>query len=51
MARSYSYLVPLDFSRGSVQALDHALMPAREHKGRGGAACRTRRVDLPANGR
>jgi nucleotide-binding universal stress UspA family protein len=34
MARSRTYLVPLDFSRGSVRALDYALALAREDKSR-----------------
>jgi nucleotide-binding universal stress UspA family protein len=34
MARSNTYLVPLDFSRGSEKALDYALALARERKGR-----------------
>jgi nucleotide-binding universal stress UspA family protein len=34
MAKSRTYLVPLDFSRGSVKALDHALALAREDKSR-----------------
>jgi nucleotide-binding universal stress UspA family protein len=34
MAQSRTYLVPLDFSRGSVKALDHALALAREDKSR-----------------
>jgi nucleotide-binding universal stress UspA family protein len=34
MARSNTYLVPLDFSRGSEKALDYALALARERKGK-----------------
>jgi nucleotide-binding universal stress UspA family protein len=33
MAASKIYLVPLDFSRGSLRALDYALALARESKG------------------
>ncbi len=33
MAASKIYLVPLDFSRGSLRALDYALALARENKG------------------
>ena len=33
MARSNTYLVPLDFSRGSLRAFDYALALARENKG------------------
>jgi nucleotide-binding universal stress UspA family protein len=34
MATSDTYLVPLDFSRGSERALDYALALAREKKGK-----------------
>jgi nucleotide-binding universal stress UspA family protein len=34
MAKSRTYLVPLDFSRGSVRALEYALALAREDKSR-----------------
>ena len=34
MAKTGSYLVPIDFSRGSEKALTHALNLAREHKGK-----------------
>lgn len=34
MVPSKSYLVPLDFSRGSEKALDYALALARERKGK-----------------
>jgi hypothetical protein len=33
MAASKIYLVPLDFSRGSLRAFDYALMLSRENKG------------------
>jgi len=33
MARSNTYLVPLDFSRGSLRAFDYALTLARKNKG------------------
>jgi nucleotide-binding universal stress UspA family protein len=32
MAKSQTYLVPIDFSRGSDKAFDHAVKVAREHK-------------------
>jgi nucleotide-binding universal stress UspA family protein len=34
MATSNTYLVPLDFSRGSLRALDYALALVRERKGK-----------------
>jgi len=34
MAKSDTYLVPIDFSRGSERALDYALKLARERKGK-----------------
>ncbi len=34
MAKANSYLVPVDFSRGSEKALTYALKLAREHKGK-----------------
>ena len=34
MAKAHSYLVPIDFSRGSEKALTYALNLAREHKGK-----------------
>jgi len=34
MSKSDTYLVPIDFSRGSQQALDYALKLARQRKGK-----------------